>query len=243
MMLDSFGAGMRAVPGLREAWARYERFAASPGVAQGDDREPLGPRRPARPAGDPRPDPRHRAHRRRRRSGRLSVAIIADTHRGSPVRRAARDRQPHVGRRPGGGRRGDRVVRHRRPVRPRRRIVGWRPSSSRTSSARRNVRRRSATEAWRELLARHDALVRSAIERGGGRVVKTTGDGVLATFDGPGRAIEAAGRSRPAPRASTCTSAPACMPARSRSPPTTSSDSPSTWPRASPPSPARTRSS
>jgi class 3 adenylate cyclase len=45
---------------------------------------------------------------------------------------------------------------------------------------------------WRELLDRHDALARSCIERSGGRLVKTTGDGVLATFDGPGRALEAA---------------------------------------------------
>src|SRR5206468_7692734 len=45
--------------------------------------------------------------------------------------------------------------------------------------------------AWRQLLDRHDALVRSCVERSGGRVIKTTGDGVLATFDGPGRALEA----------------------------------------------------
>ncbi len=45
--------------------------------------------------------------------------------------------------------------------------------------------------AWRELLDRHDALVRSCVERAGGRLVKTTGDGVLATFDGPGRALDA----------------------------------------------------
>ncbi len=29
-MLDSFAPSMRGVPGLRETWARYERFAASP---------------------------------------------------------------------------------------------------------------------------------------------------------------------------------------------------------------------
>ena len=36
---------------------------------------------------------------------------------------------------------------------------------------------------------RHDPLVRPAIEGFAGRVVKRTGDGVLATFDGPGRAM------------------------------------------------------
>jgi class 3 adenylate cyclase len=45
---------------------------------------------------------------------------------------------------------------------------------------------------WRELLSRHDALVDSEIERFRGRRVKSTGDGALATFDGPGRAIRCA---------------------------------------------------
>jgi class 3 adenylate cyclase len=45
---------------------------------------------------------------------------------------------------------------------------------------------------WRELLSRHDALVASEVERFRGRRVKSTGDGVLATFDGPGRAIRCA---------------------------------------------------
>jgi class 3 adenylate cyclase/pimeloyl-ACP methyl ester carboxylesterase len=45
---------------------------------------------------------------------------------------------------------------------------------------------------WKELLADHDALVESEVERFRGRKVKSTGDGVLATFDGPGRAIRCA---------------------------------------------------
>jgi class 3 adenylate cyclase len=42
---------------------------------------------------------------------------------------------------------------------------------------------------WRELLDRHDAMARRLLERFHGREVKTTGDGVLATFDGPARAV------------------------------------------------------
>jgi class 3 adenylate cyclase len=42
---------------------------------------------------------------------------------------------------------------------------------------------------WRELLQRHDALVRSEVERHRGRVVKHLGDGALALFDGPSRAV------------------------------------------------------
>ena len=45
--------------------------------------------------------------------------------------------------------------------------------------------------AWRQLLDRHDAMARQEIERQGGRLVKTTGDGLLATFDGPSAAIDA----------------------------------------------------
>jgi class 3 adenylate cyclase len=45
---------------------------------------------------------------------------------------------------------------------------------------------------WRELLDRHDDLARRRIGENGGRLVKTTGDGVLATFDGPARAIRCA---------------------------------------------------
>jgi class 3 adenylate cyclase len=42
---------------------------------------------------------------------------------------------------------------------------------------------------WRGLLESHDAIASSIVEEHGGRLVKLTGDGLLATFDGPGRAI------------------------------------------------------
>ena len=45
---------------------------------------------------------------------------------------------------------------------------------------------------WRELLERHHALVRHQLERYQGREVDTAGDGFLATFDGPARAIRCA---------------------------------------------------
>jgi len=43
--------------------------------------------------------------------------------------------------------------------------------------------------AWKELLDQHHLMVRQQIERHRGREIKTTGDGFLATFDGPARAI------------------------------------------------------
>ena len=45
---------------------------------------------------------------------------------------------------------------------------------------------------WHGLLDEHFAVARRSIERYGGREVKTTGDGIVATFDGPARAIRAA---------------------------------------------------
>lgn len=45
---------------------------------------------------------------------------------------------------------------------------------------------------WRRLLADHDELVRRVLDEFRGWIVKTTGDGILATFDGPARAIRAA---------------------------------------------------
>jgi len=45
---------------------------------------------------------------------------------------------------------------------------------------------------WRELLDEHERVTRTELERHQGTEVKTTGDGVLATFDGPARAIRCA---------------------------------------------------
>jgi class 3 adenylate cyclase len=45
---------------------------------------------------------------------------------------------------------------------------------------------------WRELLDRHDDVATGEIARWRGRFVTSTGDGILATFDGPARAIRCA---------------------------------------------------
>ena len=45
---------------------------------------------------------------------------------------------------------------------------------------------------WRDLLDHHDDVVERQLERFGGRGVKWTGDGVLATFSGPARAVRCA---------------------------------------------------
>ena len=45
---------------------------------------------------------------------------------------------------------------------------------------------------WRDVIHAHNAVVRRELERHRGTEVHTTGDGVLATFDGPARAIRSA---------------------------------------------------
>ncbi len=45
-------------------------------------------------------------------------------------------------------------------------------------------------ERWREVLDAHDDVAVRCVERFGGQLVKMTGDGIMATFDGPGRGIQ-----------------------------------------------------
>jgi class 3 adenylate cyclase len=55
---------------------------------------------------------------------------------------------------------------------------------------------RSAAElgdrTWRRLLDNHDQIAKQTIEKHRGTLIKSTGDGILATFDGPGRAVRCA---------------------------------------------------
>jgi pimeloyl-ACP methyl ester carboxylesterase len=52
-----------------------------------------------------------------------------------------------------------------------------------------NLARELGDDQWRTILDRHEALVRRQVARFDGTFVKSTGDGVVATFDGPARAI------------------------------------------------------
>jgi class 3 adenylate cyclase/alpha-beta hydrolase superfamily lysophospholipase len=52
--------------------------------------------------------------------------------------------------------------------------------------------------AWRELLERHHAVIRKELARFRGREIDTAGDGFLASFDGPARAVRFAARAREA---------------------------------------------
>jgi hypothetical protein len=47
---------------------------------------------------------------------------------------------------------------------------------------------------WRELLDTHDEVMQSLVTRFGGRTIKSTGDGFVAVFDGPARAVKCGSR-------------------------------------------------
>ena len=97
--------------------------------------------------------------------------------------------------------------------------------------------------AWHELLAAHNARIREQLNVFRGREVKTTGDGVLAVFDSPARAVQcAAGMTRSTHEIGIEIRA-ASTPARSRSSVTTSAASRSTPRRGCSRSPDRARCS
>jgi len=52
--------------------------------------------------------------------------------------------------------------------------------------------REAGDRRWAALLDAHDRLARELVDRFGGRLIKSTGDGILAAFDRPGRAIRCA---------------------------------------------------
>src|SRR5262249_12207158 len=52
---------------------------------------------------------------------------------------------------------------------------------------------RAGDQQWLDLLSAHHALIRTQLRRFRGREIKTTGDGFLAVFDGPARAVRCAG--------------------------------------------------
>ena len=51
---------------------------------------------------------------------------------------------------------------------------------------------RVGDRAWRDVLVAHDDRANRAIEEHEGRTVKSTGDGILAIFEGPAQAVRAA---------------------------------------------------
>ena len=81
---------------------------------------------------------------------------------------------------------------------------------------------------WSELLDTHDRVARELVGELQGRLVKSTGDGILALFDRPGRGSAAPPPCATGFGAAGWRSGPGSTPARSSSGATTSAASPST---------------
>jgi class 3 adenylate cyclase len=190
VMVDLFAPSMRGVPGVREGMARYERMAGSPGVAQAMVRNIYEL------------DVRHVLPL-------ISVPTLVIQHP------EARGLNPGLGRYlaahiPGAQHRElpgsdnliwagdqDRVVAEieefitgARPARPTDRRLATVLFTDIVDSTRHAAD--LGDSAWRGLLARHDAVARDMTQQAGGQAIKSTGDGILATFDRPGRAVDAA---------------------------------------------------
>ena len=84
----------------------------------------------------------------------------------------------------------DRMVTGREPVADPERVLATVLFTDIESSTERAVA--LGDHAWRGLLDRHDRNARALVEGHRGRWIKSTGDGVLATFDGPARAVRCA---------------------------------------------------
>jgi class 3 adenylate cyclase/pimeloyl-ACP methyl ester carboxylesterase len=175
---------------LRERWADYERSAASPGQAQAINRRMLFS--DVRPALSAITAPTLVIHR----SGDLIVPISMGRYLAEHITRASfvevpgDDHWPFVGD-------VDLVVGEIEEF-----VTGQRSShdvdrllatvlftdivdSTKTAAA-------IGDRRWREMLDQHDHLVHRQLVRFRGRAVKSTGDGFLATFDGPVRAMRCA---------------------------------------------------
>ena len=116
-------------------------------------------------------------------------AVSRRKHRRSQTRRAARRRPPSVCGRHRHGIGGDRGV----PDRNQRNTKHGPGAGNDSVHRHQRVHQTgggSGDRHWRELLDNHDRMAGRQVHRFGGRQVKTTGDGILATFDGPARAIQ-----------------------------------------------------
>ena len=190
LMLDAFAPTMRGSPGLRETWARFERMATSPGSAQAivgwifdADIRAFLPTISVptlviqHPEGKVFPPA----------LGRYVAEHIPDAKyvelpgpdqliwAGDQVRTVAEIQEFITG---------------VRPMHPADRVLATVLFTDIVDSTGRAAE--LGDHAWRELLGKHDRLARRAVNAESGRVIKSTGDGILATFDGPARAVRAA---------------------------------------------------
>jgi class 3 adenylate cyclase len=190
LMLNFFAPSMRGVPGLRDAWARFERIATSPGSARaivgwiyGSDVRAFLPtiRVPTLVIQHPEAQifpPALGRYVAEHIPGAKYVELPGPDQliwAGDQARTVAEIQEFITG---------------VRPVHPTDRVLATVLFTDIVDSTRRAAE--LGDHAWHELLAKHDRLARRVVSEGSGRVIKSTGDGILATFDGPARGVQAA---------------------------------------------------
>jgi len=190
VMMDLFARTHAGDPRLREQWARYERLSASPGTAkamvrliyESDVRDVLPtirvPTLIVNHADVPRMNPAFGRYMADRIPGARYVELP-----GADSLMWAGDQGPLVAEI-------QEFVTGAPPTQVTSRVLATVLFTDIVDSTVRASELGDAT--WRTILEEHDRIVRTELARGGGREVKTTGDGFLATFEGPARAIRAA---------------------------------------------------
>jgi class 3 adenylate cyclase len=189
VMLDMFAPSLADDPVMRRAWSRYERQASSPGslktvvqfISEGDVRSVLPsirvPTLVIQRAGGPFQAPHGRYLAEHIRGARYLELPGADKFiwAGDTESILAEIQDFVTGVRPAPT-----------PVR----VLATVLFTDIVASTRRAAE--MGDHRWRELLAEHFRVVRRQLDRFRGREIKTVGDGILATFDGPERAVRCA---------------------------------------------------
>ena len=188
--VDAVSTAFAGDPGLRDWFARMERLAAGPAaieptmrvVGRTDVRDILAlirvPTLVMRRRDDSRVDRRHAEYVRDRVPGARFVELP-----GTETVLFLDDVEPVVDE-------VEELVTGTRAARPPERVLATVLFTDIVGSTERAAQ--VGDRRWRELLDGHHTLVRSALAGHGGEEVKTLGDGFLATFDGPARAVRCA---------------------------------------------------
>ena len=173
-----------------EAWGRYLRLSASPATAAARHAHALRARRSGCPAGDQGADARRPSPRQPDRHGRPG-ALLADHIEGAKfVAVPGADYGLAVGDIDVLIDEVEEFLTGSRPAHATDRVLATVLFTDIVDSTPRAVELGDAR--WRELLERHDELAETEVVRFGGAIADFTGDGLLASFEGPARAVRCA---------------------------------------------------
>ncbi len=190
LMLDIFAPSMRGVPGLRENWARFERIATSPGSARAivewifdSDVRTLLPTISVPTLVIQHPDgktfpPALGRYLADHIPGAKYVELPGPDQliwAGDQARTVAEIQEFITG---------------VRPMHPTDRVLATVLFTDIVDSTGRAAA--LGDRAWREILGSFERLSSQVVAAASGRLIKSTGDGILAIFDGPARGVHAA---------------------------------------------------